>query len=238
MELLIRQQAAKLRKEQGYYETDAIDLHVLLRRNEILTVFKKLNPNFSGMTIKVENKFFVLINSDHSVGRQNFTICHELYHIFIEKDFESHLCKTGEFNKRLLNEYKADLFASFFLLPEEGLMKNIPEDQLSVDSIKLDTILYIENLYQVSRSALLRRLKELKLISNPFYQSLNFSIRKNALRFGYPTTLYEAGNDGLIIGDYGMKASKLFDEEKISQSTYAELMELINVNIFDNNNCD
>ena len=41
---------------------------------------------------------------------------------------------------------------------------------------------------------------------------------------GYDTALYESGNKNLVIGDYGVKAKRLFDEDLISQSHYLELM--------------
>ena len=42
--------------------------------------------------------------------------------------------------------------------------------------------------------------------------------------------IYEAANEGLVIGDFGEKARNLFDKEKISESHYMELLSKISIN--------
>ena len=45
---------------------------------------------------------------------------------------------------------------------------------------------------------------------------------------GYDRSLYQSGNEGLIIGDFGAKARELYDKEKISEGHYMELLNMIN----------
>jgi len=247
MENKIKAFASELRNKFGYYESDALDLQNLLRKAEILAFYKELDEGFSGMTITVDgraflshesvqreikDKYFILINSNHTIGRQNFTICHELYHIFFDPDFTPHKCYTGSFNKGNITEYYADIFASHFLLPDSGVIRMIPIDEFAMNKVSLFTILKIENYYQVSRSALLRKLKDLKIINEGYAQLFRTSVRKNAEVYGFSTKLYETGNDGLIISDYAAKAKYLFDSNIISISKYAELMQDINLDIF------
>lgn len=232
MQLMIKQKASELRKKFGYYESESINVHSLLRKNNLLTVFKSLDSGFSGMTI-IENEIpFILINSNQSIGRQNFTICHELFHIYFDSDFKPHKCFTGVFNSKDTTEFMADLFAAYFLLPEEGVLNSIPEDQLTSNRITLETILVLEHYFQVSRRALLMRLRELEIIDTGYFTVLTENIIANALSRGYPDTLYRPGNNNLIIGDYGVIAKQLFDVGKISESHYAELMVAIGVNVF------
>ena len=40
---------------------------------------------------------------------------------------------------------------------------------------------------------------------------------------------YESGNEGVVIGDYGIKAKQLFSDMKISESHYYELMNSIGI---------
>ena len=54
---------------------------------------------------------------------------------------------------------------------------------------------------------------------------------KSAQQNGYDTSLYEQANKNLVIGDYGVKARKLFDDEKISESHYYQLLIKIGVNV-------
>ena len=56
---------------------------------------------------------------------------------------------------------------------------------------------------------------------------MNVSIRREAIQRGLDLSLYYKGNEGLILGDYGIKAKKLFDEEKISEGHYNELLKKI-----------
>jgi hypothetical protein len=39
--------------------------------------------------------------------------------------------------------------------------------------------------------------------------------------------LYEKGNEGVVIGDFGEKARRLFELEKISEGHYVELLNMI-----------
>ena len=44
---------------------------------------------------------------------------------------------------------------------------------------------------------------------------------------GFDGSLYLPGNEGLVIGDFGAKARKLFEEERISEGHYHELLNMI-----------
>ena len=53
---------------------------------------------------------------------------------------------------------------------------------------------------------------------------------QSAQSYGYDTSLYKEGNHGLVIGDYGEKAKTLFDEGRISEGHYLELLDKIRAN--------
>ncbi|MBX2925830.1 MAG: ImmA/IrrE family metallo-endopeptidase [Chitinophagaceae bacterium] len=227
--LLLKKEAAKFRAENGLNGNDPIRLKSLLQKINVISVFAPLSESFSGMAIKaaVNNQIsrFVLINSRQSLGKQHFTICHELYHLYIQPAFNSQVCITGRFDKRAdKNEYNADVFASYLLLPTEGLLEFLPEDEIRQKRISLKTILFIENFYSSSRRALLYRLKMLGLITSEQYDSFIIHVKRGALENGYQTTLYEPGNDNVVVGNYGSLAKTLFDKEKISQSHYYSLL--------------
>lgn len=121
MQFKLKAHAANFRSRFGYSNTEPIDFKNLLRKLDILTVFYPSGVDFSGLCINVEDNRFILVNSSQSIGRQNFTICHELYHLFYDTDFTPHKCQTGRFPKKDGSELKADLFASHLLLPEDGI---------------------------------------------------------------------------------------------------------------------
>ena len=227
----IKKDAIEFRNELGYGNTDALNFNSLFIKLDIIAVFKQLTNSFSGMAIKTDLKNFVLINSDHSIGRQHFSICHELFHLYKDEAFAPHHSFAGNFNKKKINEYYADIFASYFLLPDDGVLNLIPDEQLEKNKIQIETVLKIEHYFGCSRSALLYRLKELKIIGADLFEQYNHSIKRIAKLYGYSTELYEAGNSGKVIGDYGTIAKLLFDKEKISEGHYYSLMKDIGIDI-------
>ncbi|MBN1182283.1 MAG: ImmA/IrrE family metallo-endopeptidase [Bacteroidales bacterium] len=228
----LQKRATGLRYDLNIGPKDPIQFKSLLLGQNILTIYKPLSETFSGMSFKTGDNKFMLINSNNPVGRQNFTICHELYHLFVQEDFITHTCNTGQFNRKNRTEYNADRFASYLLMPEEGLLELIPDSELRKrNSIGLPTILRIEQYYGCSRTALLYRLDSLDLIDTDKYKSFKSDIVKEARRYGFDTSLYLPGNHGLVIGNYGIIARKLFDEGKISESHYVTLMQDIGVDV-------
>lgn len=228
-ELLTEKAANEFRLVNGLTVTEPIRLKSLLQKLNVITLFTPLSENFSGMAIKAggekDAERFMLINSNNSLGKQHFTICHELYHLYIQNNFTSQICNTGLFNKKAdKNEYYADIFASYLLLPTDALWRHIPNEELNKKNISLRTILFIEQFFACSRRALLYRLKNLGLVSPACYDSYTVHIKRGALENGLPVDIYEPGNHHVVIGDYGSLARSLFEDEKISQSHYYALL--------------
>lgn len=227
MKIKLEKDAAEFRNHYGFTNLDSIHLKSLLLKLNIITLFKPMSEKFSGMAIKVENNNFMLINSNHSIGRQHFSICHELYHLFVQENFEPHHSSAGFFQRKDSNEYHADLFAAYLLMPKDGILNLVPDDQLSKNKIKLETILKIEHYFSCSRSALLVRLQELNLIDRDLAERYKTDISSNARMYGYRDDLYRPANEDIVIGDYGTLAKNLFDAEKISEGHFIELMNSI-----------
>lgn len=231
MEFKLKAHASNFRSRFGYSNAEPIDFKNLLRKLDILTVFYPSGNNFSGLCYLDEDDRFILINSSQSIGRQNFTICHELYHLFYDTNFTPHKCQTGLFPKKDVSELKADLFASYLLLPEDGITDMIPESEMIQDHIQLATLLKIEQTYGSSRMALLLRLLSMKVITQATIDKYTGNVLKNARQYGYSCDLYTHNDEMLIIGPYGTLANKLFDEDKISEGHYRELLAAIGIDI-------
>jgi len=231
----IQIKARQFRAQNNLNESEPIRLKSILQRNKILTVYLPLNDHFSGMAIKANNdtkiKRLILINSQHPLGKQHFTICHEFFHLYFQKDFSHLLDITCKFDKKDALEFNADMFASYFLIPETGLMEMIPKEERGPDRISIKTILAIEQYYSCSRTALLHRLKQSKRISSSMFDQFRLNVKRSALEYGYDTRLYEKGNEGLFIGDYGIKARELFEKGMISQSTYLSFLKDIGIDL-------
>ena len=219
------------RNRYGYNVTEPINLISLLHRLDILAIFKPLSEDFSGISIKIDNNRFMMVNCDHSLGRQNFTIAHELYHLYLDKSFEPHKCQTGLFPKNNPTERIADNFAAQLLLPEEGLLQLIPEGEMEKDKIQLATILKLEQTYGSSRLALLNQLTKMGMTTKGFDEKYQKSVKTIARQHGYSIDLYEPTTEKAILGTFGSLATKLFEKDQISESHYLELMMSIGIDV-------
>lgn len=230
---ILEVRANKFRRYCGIGNENAIDFEKLLRSLDVLTYFRPLDGEFSGMAVKTKNSNFMLINTNNSIGRQHFTIGHELYHLFIQEGFSFQMCNAGKFDRKNREEYNADIFSSYLLMPEAGIMKQIPEEELAWGKeISLATIIKLEQYFGVSRSAMLIRLDKIGLLRGD-YSQFKVNIKKSAIEHGYSPALYEAPEkkSPYVIGNYGSRAKELFDRDKISESHYHSLMFDIGIDV-------
>ena len=187
--LIIEKKAIEFRSSCGLGLSDPINIRSLLTKLNVITVFKPLRDNFGGLAIKVnhgpEAKRFILVNSSRTIGNQNFTIAHECYHLFIQKEFSFSISPVGSFDSKSGEEYNADLFAAIFLLPETGIKSLIPDAELSRNKISLRTIIKIEQYFGTSRQALLFRLKQLTIIDHTHYDQYSQNVKRGALEHGF-----------------------------------------------------
>lgn len=216
--------ALQLRGMLGLNDSEAIHTKTILRKENIIAMYKPLSDAAYGLSLKCGDSRFVLINSNNTRGRQHFTIAHELYHLYVEQNPKPHICNGAKTKE----EQSADFFASAFLMPKLGILNNIPIEEIVNSEISLATIIKLEQYFSVSRSALLIRLKQLNIITERDYENLSsITAKSSAKEYGYDTALYEKGNADLVIGDFGVLARQLFDEEKISEGNYREFLNQI-----------
>lgn len=229
--------AVKMRSDLQMSLTEPINAKTILRVLGIITLYRPLSTTLYGLSAKSsDNRFrFMLVNSNTTRGRQHFTIAHELYHLYYDPNPHSHFCREGIQDE---SERAANLFARAFLMPKAGILKSTPSDELSSGKLSLTTVLNLEVLYGVSHIAMLIRLKELKLITSALFEEYqSVAVKKEAALRGLDISLYEKGNEGLIIGDFGAKARQLFESDKISEGHYVELLKKIGYGIGEGEDC-
>lgn len=227
----LQKAAAQFRAQNGIGPCDPIRLKSLMMKLGVMVMFKPLSDRFSGMAIKNGDFRCMLINSNHRISKQHFTMAHELYHLYIQADFSSEISITGKFDKSNKIEYNADCFAAFLLMPEEGILALVPEQELAKNKITLATIVKIEQYYACSRASVLFRLSEIRLIDYRKYKDFTQNVQQTAMLLGYDGDLYKSGNHDLLITNYGAKAKDLFDREIISESHFVSLMEDIGIDV-------
>lgn len=226
----LQKEASDFRLRNGIGACEPIRMKSWLPKLGVMALFKPMSDHFSGMAIKHKGPInegdykFIIINSNHRISKQHFTIAHELYHLFIQKDFISEVSNAGRFDKKDKTEYEADWFAAYLLMPEECLLSLIPKEELAKNKITLTTIIQMEQYFATSRTALLIRLEAMGLIEYKKYIDYTKGVMHSAELLGYDTSLYLKGNANLVIGNYGARAKKLFDEGKISESHFVSLM--------------
>lgn len=228
--------ASNFRTENGYGVNEPILLTSLLLRKNIITIFKPLSPKFAGMAIKANDNFkFMMVNQNHSLGKQHFTIGHELYHLFIQEKFTSQRCITALFDKQTDGEeQKADIFSACLLLPETGITELIPiSERQKRNNISAETIFKIQQYYSLSINAVIYRLVELGFVDKIYFDKYSSDKKNTARKLGYDITLYEPGNKFKVIGDYGILVNHLYKNKKISESHYLELLNAINIDPFE-----
>ena len=218
--------ARKFRIDNGLSQTEPISMKAIVRKLNILTVYRPLSSEAAGLSLSTSaGDRFILVNSNSPRGRQHFTIAHELYHLFYDEAPRPHLCRTDGKSKE---ERQADMFASALLMPFEGVLAMLPAQSVAEKEVTLPQILRLEQYFGVSRSTMLLRLKELNLLTEGRYEEFSkLSPTRTAYEYGYDNALYRPGNEGLVIGDYGEKARALFEMERISEGHYNELLKLL-----------
>lgn len=226
--------ADSFRNELHLTSTMPVDVRGVIKEKYIQALLRKMDESASGMAMKVrsddgEEHRFMMINIDKSLGNQRFTCCHEFYHLLFQNNFNFVNEKTATFDEKNEEEYCADWFASYLILPAIGLKRMIPDRELKLNSITLGTLLKIENNFGCSRKTLLFRLKDCGYINGATFDRFSENIRMSAISYGYTTELYYPTTKEEYIGDYNIKARELFNSGLISQSKYELLLEDIGI---------
>jgi len=217
--------AIDTRKKLKEDENTPINIFGIVEQIPDLTiVFAAMSDNISGMCIKTGNKknAVIAINTKMTHGRKRFTLAHELYHYYYSDELkiicESNLQTTSG------DEVKANLFASYLLMPDYSLKTFIRDD--CNNQINIDSILKIENYYGVSRAALLVRLLRDKFITDVDFEKYKSNVLLIARSKGYSIDLYDKTikSESTTIGKYIVLANTLFDSKIISDSKYKKIL--------------
>ncbi|RAP46737.1 MAG: hypothetical protein BZ135_03310 [Methanosphaera sp. rholeuAM6] len=203
-------------------EYDPIDIiSICLNKfNNITIVFFDANENMSGSSCTVNDEMIIFVNSKHSLGRQRFTIAHELYHLLFGKNEFVNCAINSNSNE----EKEADEFASALLM-SDGALLNFQSDN-EIENWDLDDILSCEQYFQISRKSMLNRLEKL-LNDNRFYDGkLTNRIKYNAKKRGFDEKLYSpySKDENLLLGSYIRLVQDAYEQGKITRGKKDELL--------------
>ena len=109
--------AEMLRHEWGIESFASVNIRSLVYNNirNLTVLWFPMKDNISGCCSKTKDDKVIFINTNHTIGRQNFTLAHELYHLLYEDIDDFIVCGV---NNNSQSERNADNFAStlFFIV--------------------------------------------------------------------------------------------------------------------------
>ena len=216
--------AEMLRHEWGIEGFASVNIRSLVYNNikNLTVLWFPMNTNISGCCSKTKDDKVIFINTNHTIGRQNFTLAHELYHLLYEDIDDFIVCGVKNNNQ---SERNADNFASAILMPDSALywFKN----KNHIENWSLEDVIKCEQHYQVSHFTMLVRLKKLNWISQKEFDEFGLNIIREADRLGYDTGLYKPSPENqkfLSIGELIRLTEKAYEDEKITGGKRREIL--------------
>lgn len=223
----INNKVSSTKKKLGLDDMSPVDIFSLVMQIPRLTlVLYPLGENISGACYRQKMSAVIVINSSMSLGRQRFTLAHELYHYYYDQEEAAIICHTG-LGSGDENEQMADCFASFFLLPPAALYECIQNCRASHKRLMERDIISIEQRFGISHQAMLFRLKECNAISYETAESLKTGVLYKARRLGFDDSLYKSADEShrrMVYGYYLQKSDELLNADIISNGKYEEYL--------------
>lgn len=223
-ELKARQLAIDTRLRLGLQSTEYFDVNRAVIMLGITCVKRPLDSSMSGATLKTNKVKVILVNSSKTLGHQNFTIAHEIYHCLYDEGLVNRACKTETFDQSPDSEQVADLFATHLLMPEDGIFNQLRLGGRLDAKLGLSEIIRLEQFFGVSRKAMCWRLEDLKLISRDESDTYCANVIQGVKLIGKNTSLYKPTNDTALISDYAEKAREALERGLITESRYEEIL--------------
>ena len=221
--------AERLRKQLGEDSNSPIDIFALAQGIDGLTiVYYPLGSKISGMCIKgAERRCTIALNSAMTLGRQRFSLAHELYHLFYDESMKSVCAKSIGTGNEV--EKKADAFAAYFLMPRAALADKA-DSLISKHGgkISLQDIIRIEQYFGVSHQTAVYQLNNCGYINRDELDTLlNISVRRQAESMGFNSDLYRPLPEEKQYRTYGHyidQADQLLTRDIVSYGKYEELL--------------
>lgn len=220
--------SASLRRQLGADATGPIDVFSLAYTIDRLSIiFYPMGERLSGICVKDDTNSVIAINSLMTLGRQRFSMAHELYHLYYDDNQLTAICAKN-IGTGSDKETEADQFASYFLMPPVALselikhIKEKPSARLSVQDI-----VRIEQYFQVSRQAVLYRLIGENELTLQEAEPMKRNVIMSATSLGYDDQLYRPLPAEKQYGTYGFyiqQSEKALERGLISRGKYEELL--------------
>lgn len=220
-EIQLNAEAIKLREKMGHSNKEPLNIFSLLLSDSNYTLIKtKLSENISGMCIREGDTKFMALNSKMSLGRQRFTAAHELYHLEVQGLHEGRICGMALYDTKSETEKEADTFASFLLMPYDGLEWYVEAND--IHQWNAYEVIRLSIYYGISYLAVICRLEHENRISKEQAIGLkSYNVRKEAAKYGLDPKLYcPTEEEFQVMGDYPRRLEACREKGIIKQSLY------------------
>lgn len=153
------QAGTEARRALGLNESQPLDdvLRSLERTTPLQVFVRPLGDGIAGAFWLVEDTPFVIVNADHPVERQRFTLAHEFGHF--RMGHGNRVDQTVDWGDRDPREVEANAFAAAFLMPPAAVAEVLA--RLGRPDIDFDVLVSLAALFGVSAKAMRVRLETL-----------------------------------------------------------------------------
>lgn len=160
----------------------------------------------------LDNKAFVFLNNQKTPERSRFDAAHELGHLVLHKYISTNNSKE--------TELEANQFASEFLMPERSIKAVIPYQP------SINQLIELKSNWNVSLAALVKRVGDLKLVTDWHYRQLQIELGKRGFKKSEPEGLVKRETSIIIdkIVDY-LKQKKI-NRKLVEEETNLPLSDL------------
>jgi Zn-dependent peptidase ImmA (M78 family)/DNA-binding XRE family transcriptional regulator len=161
-------------------------IHLLEAKGVKVFSLEEVNQEVDAFSFWKNGKAFIFLNNQKSPERRRFDAAHELAHLVLHKhgtqvsELKEIEASNTEFDeiqdedKRAI-EREADRFASAFLMPAGSVQANAPRFP------NIENLILLKKLWSVSLASLVRRLKDLGLITEWHYRSLTIEMSRRGM---------------------------------------------------------
>lgn len=154
-----------------------------LERRYLVLEFPFADQEIGALCYKGDALGYVVLNTSLPKVNENFAICHEIYHVFFQKDgFHSKVEFANNHYYEYEEEFAANLFAGMLLMPEAGFRCMYNKFKTDSKGMELDTMIRLMNYYEAPYMAVLIRCYELGLPESNKISKELLSIDSAAIR--------------------------------------------------------
>lgn len=167
--------AELLREHWGFGQKSVSNMNHLLEGKGVRVYsLRELNRHVDAFSFWKGETPFIFLNTRTSSERSRYDAAHELGHLVLHQ----HGGPRGP-----QAEQEANRFASCFLMPEGSVVAT------EFGFPNLNNLIHLKRNWNVSVAALVRRLKDLSIISEWHYRTLNIEIRRKGMHRNEPNSI-------------------------------------------------